>query len=158
MYRDVEPITDAPPDSQLPPEARQMVAGLYQAHALGLVKLAKIMPGGQSLAEDIVQDAFLGLYRRWPYLDLPELEAAETMNVSLGVIDTQAGQRLAQVEHPRGISLDGVTGAADDRTFLVSALSTTFRPVPGTTQRQEVFSWYLRRLTPGRSQPDPVPD
>jgi RNA polymerase sigma-70 factor (sigma-E family) len=49
-------------------EARQQVAALYQAHALGLVKLAVLMVGDQLTAEDVVQDAFLGLYRRWPAL------------------------------------------------------------------------------------------
>lgn len=68
MYRYVEPLTDAPPDPCAPPEARQRVAALYQAHALGLVKLAKVMLGDQAAAEDIVQDAFLGLFRRWPSL------------------------------------------------------------------------------------------
>ena len=46
-------------------EARQHVAALYQAHALGLVKLAVLMVGDQLTAEDVVQDAFLGLYHRW---------------------------------------------------------------------------------------------
>ena len=69
MYRDVEPLTDAPPDPCTPAEARQRVTALYQSHALGLVKLAKIMLGDQPAAEDIVQDAFLGLYRRWPVLE-----------------------------------------------------------------------------------------
>lgn len=59
---------DAPPDPSTPPETRQRVAALYEAHALGLVKLAKIMLGDQSQAEDIVHDAFLGLYRKWPAL------------------------------------------------------------------------------------------
>ena len=68
MFRDVEYLTDAPPDPSTPPEARQRVTALYEAHALGLVKLAKIMLGDQATAEDIVQDAFLGLYRKWPSL------------------------------------------------------------------------------------------
>jgi RNA polymerase sigma-70 factor (sigma-E family) len=46
-------------------EARQHVAALYQAHALSLVKLAVLMVGDQPTAEDVVQDAFLGVYRRW---------------------------------------------------------------------------------------------
>jgi RNA polymerase sigma-70 factor (sigma-E family) len=49
-------------------EARQQVTALYRAHALGLVKLAVLMVGDQLTAEDVVQDAFLGLYRRWPAL------------------------------------------------------------------------------------------
>ena len=42
-----------------------MVASLYQAHALGLVRLAHVMLGDAGAAEDVVQDAFCGLYRRW---------------------------------------------------------------------------------------------
>ena len=49
-------------------DARRHVAALYQAHALALVKLAVLMTGDQPTAEDVVQDAFLGLYRRWPAL------------------------------------------------------------------------------------------
>jgi RNA polymerase sigma-70 factor (sigma-E family) len=69
MYRNVDPLTDAPPDARTPSEARRRVAVLYQEHALGLVRLAKIILGDQAAAEDIVQDAFLGLYRRWPSLE-----------------------------------------------------------------------------------------
>jgi hypothetical protein len=48
--------------------AGEAVAALYAEHALGLVRLAVIMTGDQASAEDIVQDAFLGLYRRWEQL------------------------------------------------------------------------------------------
>jgi len=59
-----------PPTETLPPglEARQSVSALYRTHALALVKLALLMTGDQPTAEDVVQDAFLGLYRRWPDL------------------------------------------------------------------------------------------
>jgi len=61
------------PSGELPAlrDARQHVSALYQAHALGLVKLAVLMTGDQLAAEDVVQDAFLGLYRRWSKLDDP---------------------------------------------------------------------------------------
>jgi RNA polymerase sigma-70 factor (sigma-E family) len=61
----VSPLTEARQTA----EARQQVAALYQAHALGLVKLAVLMVGDQLTAEDVVQDAFLGLYRRWSVLE-----------------------------------------------------------------------------------------
>jgi len=54
--------------------ARKITA-LYHAYALGLVKLAVVMTGDQSAAEDIVQDAFLGLHRRWSALRLDRLLA-----------------------------------------------------------------------------------
>ncbi len=61
MYEDVNPLTDAGPEA----DARQQVTALFEAQALGLVRLAKVMLGDQSIAEDVVQDAFVGLYRRW---------------------------------------------------------------------------------------------
>ena len=55
-----------------PPSPAHAVTALYEEHALGLVRLAVVMTGDQGGAEDIVQDAFLGLYRRWDRLtDLP---------------------------------------------------------------------------------------
>jgi RNA polymerase sigma-70 factor (sigma-E family) len=44
------------------------VTALYQAHALGLMRLAHIMLGDRPSAEDVVQEAFCGLYRRWSHL------------------------------------------------------------------------------------------
>jgi RNA polymerase sigma-70 factor (sigma-E family) len=58
----------------LPPEpgssvrlagAADAVTALYEAHALGLVRLAVVMLGDRPAAEDVVQEAFCGLYRRW---------------------------------------------------------------------------------------------
>jgi RNA polymerase sigma-70 factor (sigma-E family) len=64
--------TDAPlpaPDTVLTPD--QAVTALYQAHALGLIRLAVIMLGDRPAAEDVVQEAFCGLYRRWHTLSDP---------------------------------------------------------------------------------------
>ena len=41
------------------------MTALYQAHALGLIRLAVVMLGDRPAAEDVVQEAFCGLYRRW---------------------------------------------------------------------------------------------
>ena len=59
---------ETPAEVLAAPNARQYVSALYQAHALALVKLAVLMTGDQPTAEDVVQDAFLGLYRRWQAL------------------------------------------------------------------------------------------
>ncbi len=45
--------------------AERHVTALYQAHALSLARLALVMLGDAAAAEDVVQDAFFGLYRRW---------------------------------------------------------------------------------------------
>ena len=55
-------------DRRMSPAAAASVTALYAEHALGLVRLAVVMTGDRGAAEDIVQDAFLGLYRRWDRL------------------------------------------------------------------------------------------
>jgi RNA polymerase sigma factor (sigma-70 family) len=51
-----------------PGGAAASVTELYAEHALGLIRLAVVMTGDRAAAEDVVQDAFLGLYRRWDRL------------------------------------------------------------------------------------------
>jgi RNA polymerase sigma-70 factor (sigma-E family) len=52
-------------------DATAAVTGLYQAHAVGLIRLAIVMLGDRAAAEDVVQDAFFGLYRHWSGLADP---------------------------------------------------------------------------------------
>ena len=51
--------------------AGEAAAVLYRAHALRLTRLAYVMLGDRGLAEDIVQEAFAGLHRRWGRLSDP---------------------------------------------------------------------------------------
>jgi RNA polymerase sigma-70 factor (sigma-E family) len=54
-----------------PGDADAAVSALYEVHAVGLIRLAVVMLGDRQAAEDVVQDAFCGLYRRWEHLDDP---------------------------------------------------------------------------------------
>jgi RNA polymerase sigma-70 factor (sigma-E family) len=55
-------------DPDPPGRPTAAVAGLYQVHAVGLIRLGVIMLGDRPAAEDVVQDAFAGLFRRWDRL------------------------------------------------------------------------------------------
>ena len=64
--------TDLPPPARVAASApTEAVTALYQAHALGLIRLAVVMLGDRAAAEDAVQEAFCGLYRRWHSLATP---------------------------------------------------------------------------------------
>jgi RNA polymerase sigma-70 factor (sigma-E family) len=52
--------------------AAAAVTTLYEIHAVGLIRLAMVMLGDRASAEDAVQDAFCGLYRRYGSLAEPE--------------------------------------------------------------------------------------
>jgi RNA polymerase sigma-70 factor (sigma-E family) len=41
------------------------IEDLYRDHALGLVRFALLLTGDRAAAEDVVQDAFLGLHLHW---------------------------------------------------------------------------------------------
>lgn len=51
--------------------AADAVDDLYRAHGPSLIRLALMLVGDQSTAEDVVQEAFLALYRRWHRVDDP---------------------------------------------------------------------------------------
>jgi RNA polymerase sigma factor (sigma-70 family) len=57
--------------SQVTGDAEAAVTALYREHALGLTRLAHVMLGDRPGAEDVVHEAFYGLYRRWDGLKDP---------------------------------------------------------------------------------------
>ena len=54
------------------PDAAAAVTGLYQTTAVGMIKLAYVILGGRHAAEDVVQEAFCNLFRRWDRLSRTE--------------------------------------------------------------------------------------
>jgi RNA polymerase sigma-70 factor (sigma-E family) len=48
--------------------AAEAVTWLYKAHVVSLTRLAHVMLGDRAAAEDVVHDAFCGLYLRWHHL------------------------------------------------------------------------------------------
>src|ERR1700733_11046453 len=101
------------------------VTALYQAHALSLARLALLMLGDPDAAQDVVQDAFLGLYRRWDKL-------------------TSAGAAPAYL---RTSVLNGC------RTLLKRRSRPGPAPRPGPPRRSEVSGCRSRRTR--RSRPPP---
>ena len=118
------PLT--PPGRRIPrhgtdPEAARNVTLLYEAHALGLARLAVIMLGDPGTAEDVVQDAFLGLYRRWHTLADPASAPAYLRSSVLNGCRTAARRRsrrdAADAAAGTAGTLDG-TGTAESAEAL----------------------------------------
>ena len=64
--------------------------------------------------------------------------------------NTFTGARLATISAPAHSAFSGVTGAADDRTFVVG---TKYLPYSSTRQDAEPRTWYLLRIAPGTDHP-----
>jgi RNA polymerase sigma-70 factor (sigma-E family) len=125
-------------------EARHHVSALYQAHALALVRLAVLMTGDQPTAEDVVQDAFLGLYRRWQALD----DAGR----ALGYLRSSVINGCRSVHRVRlrrqGITVDppGPVGSAEAEAMLGEAhreVLAALRRLPQRQREAVVLRYYL---------------
>jgi RNA polymerase sigma-70 factor (sigma-E family) len=125
-------------------DARRHISALYQAHALALVKLAVLMTGDQPTAEDVVQDAFLGLYRRW--------QALQDTGNALGYLRTSVINGCRSVHRVRfrrqGITLDppAPVGSAEAEAMLGEAhreVLAALRRLPRRQREAVVLRYYL---------------
>ncbi|HXT91436.1 MAG TPA: hypothetical protein VN714_19450 [Trebonia sp.] len=83
----------------------------------------------------------------------PKYGSADVETDNLNVFDTRTGKLVLQVKHPKDIGFSAVTGAADDRTFLVEAFNDHPVPLPGTPIQEDTRIYYLLRIAPGTSRP-----
>jgi RNA polymerase sigma-70 factor (sigma-E family) len=136
----------APPDTAAEPADR--VTALYQAHALGLLRLAVIMLGDRQAAEDVVQDAFLGLFRRWGSLNDPERALSyvrsSVFNGCRSVIRQRARSRQFTLTDPDVESAEALVVLGEEHREVLAAL----RRLPDR-QREAVALRYCLDLPVG---------
>jgi RNA polymerase sigma-70 factor (sigma-E family) len=105
-----------------------LVAGLFRTHAVALVRVATLLLGDQQSAEDVVQDAFFGLYRGLPGLRdrtkaLPYLRAS-VINGSRSVLRARKRAFLRKVQHePPVWSAESAAMDGEDRKALLAAVA-----------------------------------
>jgi RNA polymerase sigma-70 factor (sigma-E family) len=106
----------------------ELVSRLYQAHALTLVRMARLLLRDQPSAEDVVQDAFLGLYRALPRLCdpedvLPYLRTA-VINRSRSVLRSRQRALLRRVQHePPASSAESAAMLGEDRRAVLAGVA-----------------------------------
>jgi len=127
------------------PPAAEAVTALYREHALGLIRLAVVMLGDRPAAEDVVQEAFCGLYRRWHALSE---EANAQAYVRSSVIN---GCRTALRRRVRQLTLAGFAeaGEADSAESAVllgeehRQVLLAIRRLPSRQREALVLRYYL---------------
>jgi RNA polymerase sigma-70 factor (sigma-E family) len=104
------------------------VTDLHRAHALKLIRVATLLLGDQPSAEDVVQDAFLGLYRALPGLRdtskaLPYLRTT-VVNGCRSVLRTRRRAFGHPVPHdPPVWSAESAAMAGEDRREVLAAVA-----------------------------------
>ena len=122
--------------------AERQVTALYQAHALALARMALVMLGDHAAAEDVVQDAFLGLYCRWDSLD--------DTSAALGYLRTSVlnGCRTAIKRRSRpAITASGEPFESAEAAVLLGeehrAVLAAIRRLPARQREALVLRYYL---------------
>jgi RNA polymerase sigma-70 factor (sigma-E family) len=125
-------------------EVDDLVRDLYQAHALALIRAAKLLLRDQPSAEDAVQDAFLGLYQALPRLRdhdqiLPYLRAA-VINRSRSMLRSRRRALLRPVHHePPMSSAESTALVGEDRRAVMVAVA----QLPRRAREVLVLRYYL---------------
>jgi len=133
-------------EARLPSRAAPEVTALYAEHALGLVRLAILLVGDRASAEDVVQDAFLGLYRRWDRL--PDTSAplayvrVSVLNGCRTALRRRSRARQASnFIHPpaEAESAEALALLSEEQRMVAGAL----RRLPGRQREALVLRYYL---------------
>ena len=117
-----------PPPGPTPNAAKAAVDDLFRLHAIGLVRFALVLVGDQATAEDVVQEAFLGLYRAWDRVRDPDavlgyLRTA-VVNGARSVHRSRGRARLLRVPYdPPVWSAEAAAMDGEDRRAVLAAIA-----------------------------------
>jgi RNA polymerase sigma-70 factor (sigma-E family) len=130
-------------DGAPPIDATAGVTALYQAHAVGLIRLAIIMLGDRGTAEDVVQDAFLGLYRHWDRLADP----ANALTYVRSAVLNRCRNALRDRGRPWRVETGAVAGESAEAAVLVGEehrrVLAAIRTLPDRQREALVLRFYL---------------
>ena len=134
--------TDLPPPAPVASSA-EAVAALYRAHALGLIRLAVVMLGDRPAAEDVVQEAFCGLYRHWHGLSdagkALSYVRSSVINGCRSVLRRRARQARGLAGDPPGESAESAALISEEHREVLTAI----RRLPSRQREVLVLRFYL---------------
>ncbi len=127
----LQPVSADPQDRASADEA---VEALYAAHWVGLVRLAALLLRDQRAAEDVTQDAFIALHRRWGRLRDPD-HALAYLRRSVANGCRSAHRRSAVADRHRPEPLAD-TASAEASVLAVERRATVLAAVAALPRRQ----------------------
>jgi RNA polymerase sigma-70 factor (sigma-E family) len=123
--------------------AETAVGALYRAQAVGLIRLAYLMLGDRGAAEDVVQDAFCGLYRHWDRLAdasaaLPYVRSSVLNGCRTALRRRARGHQLTDYQPPTG-SPEAAVLTQEERQEVLAAV----RRLPDRQREALILRFYL---------------
>ncbi len=121
------PVPVAPPVDVDGPGGQVTISALFASHRLSLVRLAVLLVDDVETAEDIVQDAFAGLHRRWGRLRdhrvaLAYLRTAVVNNSRSALRRRRTARRYLFPHQPDAPSAESHVVLADEHREVLAAV------------------------------------
>lgn len=124
-------------------DAAAAVGELYQATAVGLIRLAYVILGDRQGAEDVVQDAFCNLFRRWDRLS--HADGAEyyvrvaVLNACRSALRSRAVRSRRVLYELPAPSVESAVLGGEERDELIRAVDR----LPRRQRETLILSYYL---------------
>ncbi|HTX84282.1 MAG TPA: sigma-70 family RNA polymerase sigma factor [Streptosporangiaceae bacterium] len=141
---DPAPTMPAVNDTALRAEdAAAAVGALYQATAVGLIRLAYVILADRQAAEDVVQDAFCNLFRRWDRLS--HVDGAEyyvrvaVLNACRSALRRRAVRSRRVLYELPAPSVEAAVLGGEERDELIRAVDR----LPQRQRETLILSYYL---------------
>jgi len=118
------------------------VTALYREHALGLTRLALVLVRDTQAAEDIVQDAFCGLHRRWDHVRDTDRALAYVRSAVVNGCRSEFRRRKSargQLPDVPASSAESAALASEERRAVLRALA----GLPARQREALVLRYYL---------------
>jgi RNA polymerase sigma-70 factor (sigma-E family) len=123
--------------------AEASVKALYADHAAALIRLAYVMLGDRPGAEDVVQDAFCGLYRNWDRLanqgSALYYVRSSVVNGCRSALRRRALARKLTTYQPPSVSAEAAVLGREERQQVMRAV----RALPSRQREALVLRFYL---------------
>ncbi len=145
-------VVGVPGSLDCPDDPGSAVIGLYRVHVLGLTRLAVVMLGDRPAAEDVVQEAFCGLYAHWGRLSDPAKALPYLRSSVLNGCRNyrrrwyRAGRQPAGWEHAE--SAESAVLLAEEHREVLSGL----QRLPARQREALVLRFYLELAEPEIAQ------
>jgi RNA polymerase sigma-70 factor (sigma-E family) len=124
-------------------QATAVETDLFRQHHLELVRLAMVMVGDQATAEDVVQDAFERLHRRWPKLREPVDTLAYVRSSVLNGCRSIHRRAAVARKHAPQLARAGADTGPEDAAVDRSELLTAMRSLPPRQREVLVLRYYV---------------
>jgi RNA polymerase sigma-70 factor (sigma-E family) len=127
---------------QAVPAADAAVTALYAAHWVGLVRLAWLLVRDDQLAEEVAQDAFVAVHRKWESLRDTERAAAYLRRAVVNGARSRLRHRgveerhLARERTERAAHGSGTAASAEDHVLGRESTTAMIRALGSLPQRQ----------------------